>query len=299
MSDGRPDPESSEEKTATASAKRRVSRRGLIAKGAAVAAGGIGLAAVAATPAEASTGTMIYGTDMDAGSDGTGLTSTYLNQTLRVRNLGTGGGIFAESLYSTAIIAQGFGGNGVFAAGGIGVYARGDRAPLLLLPSEAPGAPTSDVHQPGEVFVDGLGRQFLCVSLGVPGTWVRPGLNPIDAFRVCDTRSGTGTPYSNGTKLGPGANLLVNVAGEAAVPVPEGTTAIVANLSVTEGTATSYLTAYRADLASPPNASSIHFERRTTISNQITVPLDDNGDVRIFNAAGSVHLFIDIAGFFF
>ncbi len=137
---------------------------------------------------------------------------------------------------------------------------------------------------------------------GTPGTWGRPGLNPIAPFRVCDTRSGTGTPYSTGAKLGPGANLgihLTSGTGEFQIPpVLPGASAIIANLTVTDGTATSYLTAYPANI-SAPTASNINFVGGQTIANQVTVALSPSGDIRIRNNAGSVHIIVDLAGFFF
>src|SRR5262245_43793509 len=108
----------------------RVSRRGLLAKGAAVAVGGIGVAAIHATPAQASTGTMMYGTSNNAGNDQTELDSTTTFSTLAAYN---------DSLdeRATAISAVAF---------GIGLYASGSSAPLHLSPHDSQGAPSSGSH---------------------------------------------------------------------------------------------------------------------------------------------------------
>ncbi len=279
MDESRNSHEASGEQTSTR-VDVRVSRRGLIAKGAAVAAGGVGLAALASTPAEATTGAMQYGTINVAGFDVTTLHSTSSDTTLRLFNVGTGAALAVQSVDS------------------IGIIAMGGKAPIYLGPSGNIGVPSTGQHITGEVFVDALGRHFHCVAVGTPGIWVRPGLNAIAPYRVCDTRSGTGTPYSTGVKLGPGANMLIQIAGAAGVPVLGGATAIVGNLTVTGGTATSYLTAYPANIAAP-TASNINFVAGQTIANQITVALDTNGGIRIRNKAGSVHVILDLAGFFF
>ncbi len=276
--------------------RARVSRRGLIVKGAAVAAGGVGLAALVADPAHAAIGVMHYGTLNESDSLTTDLHATTAQfATLQVSNSGSG----------AAVYGAGWNGAGLLTTSqfGVGADLHGSRAPLCLRPAPSTiGAPGSGFHDLGDVFVDQLGRHYLCNAAGTPGTWVRPGLNPIAPYRVCDTRSGTGTPYSTGTKLGPGKNLLIKIAGEAWVPpapeVPEGATAVVANLTVTGGTATSYLTAYPANIAAP-TASNINFVGGQTIANQITVALSTAGDIRIFNKAGSVHVIVDLAGFFF
>jgi hypothetical protein len=267
------------------SGRSRVTRRGLIAKGAAVAAGGVGLAAVTAIPAEASTGTMMYGAGQNSGSDTTSLVSTNTFATLISIDQSTGVGLYAESSF------------------GVGLFAHGGRSPILLDPhANKVGAPTTGSHEKGEVWVDVFGRHFLCIADGTPGTWVRPGLNPVAPYRVCDTRAGTGTPYSTGTRLGPGGTLLITIAGSLVPPapsIPEGATAIVANLTVTGGTATSYLTAYPADLVTPPTASNINFSAGQTIANQVTVALSPDGDIKIRNFAGNVHVILDLAGFYF
>ena len=212
-------------------------------------------------------------------------------------NTGSGHGLIGVSLQ---------GGVGVWGTGGIGLRGEGDPAiagsvPLRLVPALIAGPPTLGAHSIGAVYTDLLGRIFTCVVAGTPGIWVRPGLNPITPYRVCDTRAGTGTPYSNGTKVGPGVNLLVGVAGQpiAGYPVPAGATAILANLTVTEGTGPSYLTVYPGGAIPRPTASNINFVGGQTIANQVTVGVAADGSIKIYNNAGSVHVILDLAGFFF
>ncbi|MFN2445053.1 MAG: hypothetical protein ABR606_05650 [Vicinamibacterales bacterium] len=56
-------------------------------------------------------------------------------------------------------------------ASGIGVQASGTRAPIRLVPSAVPGAPSSGFHEMGEMMVDSNGDLYLCKATGTPGTW--------------------------------------------------------------------------------------------------------------------------------
>ncbi|HUO84176.1 MAG TPA: tail fiber protein [Thermoanaerobaculia bacterium] len=69
---------------------------------------------------------------------------------------------------------------------GIGVYAAGSKAPLLLSPGTNSGAPSTGHHNAGELFVDAQGSLFYCKTSGFPGEWIElgGGLPPgtIEAF---------------------------------------------------------------------------------------------------------------------
>ncbi|NUT33700.1 MAG: hypothetical protein HOV79_11560 [Hamadaea sp.] len=330
-------------------------RRGLIKRGAIAAAGGLGLAALAADPAHATSGTMIYGGVNDAGADQTALTSSATNSLLvhntnpggtsaiRGYHAGSGWALFGGSVGGTAVRGEGVHGVFGYATGsgkgvegqsvsgwgvngysmnstairahagtegtgnalsaecdntkGYGVHVQGGKAQLHLQPYAATGAPTSGSHLVGEVFVDQFGRHHLCVAAGTPGTWVRPGFNPLVPFRVCDTRPGTGTPYS-GTKLGPGATLAVDVVGVAGLAIPNGATAVVGNITVVGPSAGTYLTVFPGD-ATRPNASTINVAAGQTLANQVTTKISAAGILNVYNASGSTNILLDITGFFF
>src|SRR5262245_10960503 len=183
--------------------KSGTSRRRALAKGAGAVVAGLGIAALAEQPAAASVGTMQYGTQNQAGSDLTTLTSDATPATLYVTNTSpNGSGIVALNAASEPTFP------GVYAASpGLGLWCAGNIAPLRLDPHIDAGPPVN-AGQVGMLVVDSLGRLHLCVQEGPP-LWARPGLNPITPFRLCDTRAGTGTPYSSGTKLGAGAVLAL------------------------------------------------------------------------------------------
>lgn len=331
-------------------------RRGLITRRAVAAAAGLGLAAVAAEPAHAASGTMIYGGVNDAGADQTALTSSATN-TLLVHNTNTGGtsairgyhagtgwALHGASVGGTAVRGEGVHGVFGYASGsgkgvegqsvngwgvngysmnatairahagaegtgsalsaecdnatGYGIHVQGGKAQLHLQPHAATGAPTAGSHQVGEVFVDQFGRHHLCVAAGTPGTWVRPGFNPLVPFRVCDTRSGTGTPYSTGVKRGPASTLTVDVVGVAGLAIPTGATAVVGNLTAVAPTSATYLTVYPADVPRP-GTSTLNTPAGGSLSNQVTAKISAAGELKIYNHTGSTHVILDIAGFFF
>jgi hypothetical protein len=186
----------------------RTTRRMLLGGGLAGVAGLAAGALLGGEPAAASTGTMQYGANNNAGTSGTNLTSSAVDKVLFVQNTGAGqalrataGGVAlaATSTSSMAIDAVGTTtGVNAEAANGIAVRAtsltgtagifdgntgRGvriiaDQAQLTLAPhtAERP-APTADaaVHYVGEVICDGNGDLWLCVDGGTPGTWQKMG----------------------------------------------------------------------------------------------------------------------------
>lgn len=123
-----------------------------------------------------------------------------------------------------------------------------------------------------------------------------PGLfTPINPERVADTRSGSGQPYS-GHELGPGTYLNVQVAGVGAIPT-SGVAAVVLNLTATDPTASSYLTAYPAGGALPL-ASNVNFAPGQTICNQVVVPVGSDGQIAVYNHQGNVQVVADVSGWY-
>ena len=121
----------------------------------------------------------------------------------------------------------------------------------------------------------------------------------IGPTRICDTRSGTGTPCS-GSELTKGATLLVSVAGVGGIPA-SGPLAIVGNLTAVSGSQTTYLTAYPADVSPRPNASDLNVSSGVTLPNLIVVGLasaSHAGDIDVFNALGDINAVIDVDGWF-
>ena len=119
--------------------------------------------------------------------------------------------------------------------------------------------------------------------------------NGVNPKRILSTRDGIGAPSA---KIGANASLVVDVTAVYGAGVPgSGVTAVVVNATVSEATDASYLTVYPSD-AGLPLASNLNFAAGQTVANLITVKVDGDGNVLVFNAAGHVHIIFDIVGWY-
>jgi outer membrane protein assembly factor BamB len=116
------------------------------------------------------------------------------------------------------------------------------------------------------------------------------GFNALPPARILDTRTGAGA------KLGPGATLDVQVTGRGEMPV-SGVSAVVLNVTVTEPTAGSFLTAWPAGQARPL-ASNLNFVAGQTVANLLVVKVGAGGKISLFNLQGATHVVADVAGWY-
>lgn len=116
------------------------------------------------------------------------------------------------------------------------------------------------------------------------------GLNPA---RVLDTRVGTGGFTS---PLGQGQTLDLPVSGHGGVPA-SGVSAVVLNLTVTNATMGSFVSAYPTG-AARPLTSNLNFVAGQTVANRVIVPVGSNGSVTLYNAAGTSDLIADVSGWY-
>ena len=112
--------------------------------------------------------------------------------------------------------------------------------------------------------------------------------------RICDTRSGSGEPYAGDT-LGSSSVLQLKVAG--AGGIPDTATAVVINVTVTNTTAISYLTAYPAG-STQPVASNLNWQPGATLADLVVVKIGSSGMVNIYNHAGSTDVIVDVEGWY-
>jgi hypothetical protein len=110
-------------------------------------------------------------------------------------------------------------------------------------------------------------------------------------LRVMDTRIGQG---SSGP-LGPGAVVPLAVTGLS--PSGVAVSAVVVNVTVTAPTAAGYLELYPSGTPQP-TASSVNFTPGWTGANTVTVPVGSDGQVDIFNSAGTTQVIVDVLGYF-
>jgi len=122
----------------------------------------------------------------------------------------------------------------------------------------------------------------------------RAGLfNPLSPGRDLDTRSGLGAPAA---RLGPGATLNVTISNVNGVP-SAGVSAVILNVTAIDPSAGGYLTVWPAG-ATRPTASNLNFLPHQIVPNRVMVGVGTNGQVSIYNPAGTVDVIADVNGWF-
>jgi hypothetical protein len=117
--------------------------------------------------------------------------------------------------------------------------------------------------------------------------------------RILDSRPASkvgpyGTPFPQNT------TRTVTVAGVGGVPAmnaPIPPTAVVLNVTVTNPTASSYLTAFPSDAVSVP-ASDLNWKPGLTVANLVVVKLGPDGMVKLYNQLGSTDVVVDVLGWY-
>ena len=113
------------------------------------------------------------------------------------------------------------------------------------------------------------------------------GVRAVTPARVLDTRSAA-------VPLLAGSTVAVTVAGRAGVP-SSGAAAVMVNLTATNATTTTFLTAW-SGTGARPLASNLNPIPGRTVANLALVPLADDGSLSIGNLAGSVDVIVDVLG---
>ncbi len=119
---------------------------------------------------------------------------------------------------------------------------------------------------------------------------------PASPTRLLDTRTNNvPSGWAAGHPLGPDGTLTLPVAGAAVVPA--NAVAAVINLTGTAATASTFVTAYPAGSARPL-ASDLNLLAGETRPNLASVSLGSAGGLALYNQSGSVHVVVDLFGFF-
>jgi len=113
--------------------------------------------------------------------------------------------------------------------------------------------------------------------------------------RVLDTRSGLGVAPGTPRRLGPGQTTSFTVGGRASVPTRS--TAVVLTVTGVDATAATDVRVWPASQATPPVVSNLNLSRGMTAADLVVVKTG-GGTLRLRNAAGSVALVADAAGWF-
>ena len=148
--------------------------------------------------------------------------------------------------------------------------------------------------------VDGDGNGSPVIDLGAyeaqppaPAEAAGDDFHPLAPSRILDTRAGVGAPPA---RLGPDSAIDLQVTGRGGVP-SVGVTAVVLNVTVTEPTSTSFLTAWPAGTPRPL-ASNLNYTAGQTVPNLVVVKVGDDGRVSLYNHSGSAHAIADVAGWY-
>jgi hypothetical protein len=151
----------------------------------------------------------------------------------------------------------------------------------VIVPVSSPGGKVSFFNQFGstDLVVDVDGYYTDATATGALFTAQSP-------VRALDTRRDGGT-------LGPNMFNTYTVAGFAGVPT--GASAVVFNTTVTNTTASSFLTVYPN---TRPTASDLNWVAGQTIPNMVQATLSSSGTASFYNLAGSTDLILDVFGSF-
>jgi subtilisin family serine protease len=155
--------------------------------------------------------------------------------------------------------------------------------------AEEAGAPgTDNVYGNGRLRLGAAGQA--AVAPAQPFT-------PRAPVRLFDSRAGAPYPAESPdrtTPLGPGGRVRVRVAGIAGVPA--NATAVVLNVTAVGPTAGGYVSVYPG--TTTPRASNLNFARGQTVAVHVTATVGTDDKVELFNAAGSTHVLVDLAGWY-
>jgi hypothetical protein len=215
----------------------------------------------------------------------------------------TGGSVPADA----TAVALNVTATGTTAASYLSVYPAGGTRPLVSNVNWAAGETVPNlvivpVGSGGAVtFYNALGRTDVLADL--EGYFAPEGVNstagsyvPLTPSRISDTRPGSGEPNAGDT-LGPGSILNVQVTGAGGVP-SSGVTAALLNVTVTDTTSASFLTAYQNG-AGQPVASSLNWAAGETVANRVVVPVSSTtGEISVYNALGRTDVVVDVDGYF-
>ncbi|MDH4148828.1 MAG: hypothetical protein OEY23_27045, partial [Acidimicrobiia bacterium] len=134
--------------------------------------------------------------------------------------------------------------------------------------------------------------------VGSPGTDVGSGFHAIAPVRLADTRSGEPTVDGAGPRgsIGAGEVIDIVVAGRAGLPA-SGVDAVAVNLTAVGATDLTYLTAWPAGEVRP-TASNLNPLGAEAVTSMALVKVGAAGRISIYNHRGSVHLVVDLSGWF-
>jgi hypothetical protein len=114
-------------------------------------------------------------------------------------------------------------------------------------------------------------------------------LVPVVPQRVFDTRGAKGPVHP----LAAGETYTLSLASY----LPAESTAISANITVTDGSTASFLTIFPTG-KQLPKSSNINWKDKSAVANQMTLALGDDRSINLFNSVGRVDVIVDLQGYY-
>ncbi|MFZ9042262.1 MAG: hypothetical protein ACO225_11345 [Ilumatobacteraceae bacterium] len=127
------------------------------------------------------------------------------------------------------------------------------------------------------------------VVVDVTGWMTNGAFVGLDPSRLLDTRTGSRTP------VGPRSSVSVRVAGVGGVPADAAAVAI--NLTATETSTATFLTAWPGGPNRPPT-SNLNLQPADTRANLAVLQVGGDGTVQVYNHSGTSHVVVDVFGYF-
>jgi RHS repeat-associated protein len=119
---------------------------------------------------------------------------------------------------------------------------------------------------------------------------------PLTPARIADTDTGSGKPYA-GQPIGPGGTLNVQATGMGGVP-STGISAVVVNVAQITDTSATYLTVFQTGITRPATSNVNAVAGGADATNEVTVPVGTNGQISIYNQAGTTNVIVDVLGYY-
>ncbi len=135
-------------------------------------------------------------------------------------------------------------------------------------------------------------------SVAAAPAGVAGAFEPVDPYRVLDTRNGIGGTQAAVAARGTVALTVTGTGGSHGVPAT-GVAAVVINVTVTAPTATAGSITVFPDGPDRPNVSNLNFVKGQTVPNLVVTQVAGNGKIALYNGStGSVQLIADITGYY-
>jgi RHS repeat-associated protein len=144
-----------------------------------------------------------------------------------------------------------------------------------------------------------VANELLTSTASSPAPGSGPSYTPLVPARILDTRAGQTTidnQFAGGGPVGPDSEIDLTVVSRGGVP-SSGVSAVVVNITATEPTDPTFVTVWPAG-EPRPLASNLNVAASQTVPNLVTAKVGTNGQIAIYNLAGSVHLIADVVGWF-